>query len=150
MLNDLDFEGVWGTLDLPSFRYGVDKIDLVGYTPRNLVYHEGDMSLVKGDFNEVIFWIVHETKKSAYSTGFVQDNDLKAGEALMVQFVWNGALQTYLHLDRDDTDEEDTIEAGYEAGEAVWNFPGDRLLNLTGVTGLPDFTNGQSIDGFFI
>ena len=150
VLNDLQFEGVWGTRDLPSFRYGVDKIDLVGYTPQKLVYHEGDMSLVKGDFNEVIFWVVHETKKSAYSTGFVQDNDLKAGEALMVQFVWNGVLQTYVHLDQDETDDEGTIEAGYEAGEAVWNFPDDRLLNLTGITGMPDFTNGQSIDGLFI
>ncbi len=59
-------------------------------------------------------------------------------------------LQTVLHLDRDETSDEDTVEYGYDAGEAVWNFPGDRLLNLTGVTGLPDFTNGQSIDGFFI
>ncbi len=56
VLNDLEFEGVPSSLDLPAFRYGIDKIDLVGYTPRNLVYHDGDMSLIRGDFNEVVFW----------------------------------------------------------------------------------------------
>lgn len=150
VLNDLEFEGAWATLDLPSFRYGIDQIDLVGYMPRNLVYHDGDMSLVKGDYQEVVFWAVHETKKSAYNSGFVQDHDLKAGEALLVQFVWNGTLQTYLHLDRDTTSEEDTIKYGYDAGEALWDRSEDRLINLTGITGMPDFTNGQSIDGFFI
>lgn len=150
VLKDLQFEGAFSTLTLPSFRYGIDKIDLVGYMPRNLVYHDGDMSLVKGEYQEYVFWAVHETKKSAYSTGFVQDNDLKAGEALLVQFVWNGTLQTYLHLDRDTTSEEDTVKYGYDAGEALWDRSDDRLINLTGITGLPDFTNGQSIDGFFI
>lgn len=150
VLNDLEFEGVWSSLDLPSFRYGIDQIDLVGYMPRKTVFHEGDTSLAVGDYISYMQWTVHETKKSAYSTGFVQDNDLKAGEALLVQYMWNGVLQTVLHLDRDDTDDETTIELGYEAGEAVWSFPGDRLIILTGITGLPDYTNGQSIDGFFL
>lgn len=150
VLNDLEFDGVPSSLDLPSFRYGIDKIDLVGYMPRNLVYHDGDTSLAIGEYDLYTQWTVHETKKSAYNSGFVQDHDLKAGEALLVQFMWNGVLQTVLHLDRDETSDEDTVEYGYDAGEAVWNLFHDRLINLTGITGMPDFTNGQSIDGFFI
>lgn len=137
---------------LPQFRFGQDKIELLGYAPTAVFYHEGDTSNVidSADPYLHILDVVHETKKVARDTGFVQDNDLKAGEALLVQYDWKGVKMTILHLDLDELNEEETVDAGYDPGEAVFVWGHDRYINLTGIVGLPDLINGSTVEGLFL
>lgn len=138
-----------------NFRLGYDKINLTSVNPVEVnvsgstYFYFADFSSFGGAVapGQELHWAVLEALGFAHNGSSGSElTPLKLGESVLIAFQVNDKLKTYLFIDDMTSGDPGGVNG---PGSASWNIDADRIIDVTGITGVKLNADGVTIAGDF-